>query len=241
MKKLVLLAITSSLFASNSAHTWSYSASTGPTHWGDLKTEYQMCKIGKNQSPINITNTTKASLKPLKLDYNVKAKTFLNNGHTLKVVLKNGAKLYIDNKEFKLLQFHFHTPSENTINGKHFPMEAHFVHSSKDGELAVVAVMFKVGKFNPNISKLILNMAKHPGNKNNIRNLNLKANDLLPNSLEYYRFNGSLTTPPCSEGVRWFVLKKPVEISQAQLEAFQKVMGKNNRPTQPINARMILK
>ncbi|NPA87271.1 MAG: carbonic anhydrase family protein [Epsilonproteobacteria bacterium] len=247
MKKLLAsLAISAmtagTLMASNYAHgTWSYSGKTGPEYWGDLKKEYIMCKIGKNQSPIDVSGAVSATLTPLNIYYDVKAKTFLNNGHTVKAEMKDGAKLYIDGKEFKLLQFHFHTPSENTINGEYFPMEAHFVHSTKDGELAVVAVMFKIGKYNPALQKLVDNMPKKPGVKNNLCPANLKAKDLLPKSLEYYRFNGSLTTPPCSEGVRWFVLKQPVEVSEKQIKAFEKVMGKNNRPLQPINARVILK
>jgi len=120
-------------------------------------------------------------------------------------------------------------------------MEAHFVHSTKDGELAVVSVMFKIGRHNPAIQKLINNMPKHAGEKKNICSADLKAKDLLPKSLEYYRFNGSLTTPPCTEGVRWFVLKQPVQMSAEQVKEFEKIMGKNNRPIQPINARVILK
>jgi carbonic anhydrase len=242
MKKLILATITAgALFASNYVHSsWSYSGKTGPEHWGDLKPEYKMCKLGKNQSPINVSGAVSAKLTPINIFYNVKAKTFLNNGHTLKAEMKKGAKLFIDGKEFNLLQFHFHTPSENTIDGKYFPMEAHFVHSTKNGELAVISVMFKIGKFNPAIQKLIDSMPKHAGVKNNICSLNIKANDLLPQSLEYYRFNGSLTTPPCSEGVRWFVLKQPVEMSAKQVREFEKVMGKNNRPLQPIGARVIL-
>jgi carbonic anhydrase len=200
-----------------------------------------MCKIGKNQSPVNITNEVKASLTPLKVNYDVKAYEFLNNGHTLKAKMKKGGELYIDGKEFKLLQFHFHTPSENTIEGKYFPMEAHFVHASKDGELAVVSVMFKNGKYNATMQKLIDNMPKHAGDYKNICKANIKAKDLLPKNLDYYRFNGSLTTPPCTEGVRWFVLKTPVEMSESQIKEFEKIMGKNNRPTQPLNARVILK
>ena len=241
MKKTLLsLLAVGSLFASGH-NIWGYSGHNGPSHWGDLKSEYTMCKIGKNQSPINITNEIKANLTPLNIYYDVKAYKFLNNGHTLKAKMKNGAKIYIDGKEFNLIQFHFHTPSENTIDGKYYPMEAHFVHSTKKGELAVLAVMFKEGKYNPNLEKLTINLPKHIGEEKDISKSNLKAKDLLPGNLDYYRFNGSLTTPPCSEGVRWFVLKTPVEISKSQIDKFEKIMGKNNRPTQPINARIILK
>ncbi|MEO1959212.1 MAG: carbonic anhydrase family protein [Nautiliaceae bacterium] len=242
MKKfLSALTIASVALSASSGAKWGYNGNIGPDHWGDLSHDYIMCKVGKNQSPIDISGAVNASLTPLNIYYNVKAKTFLNNGHTLKAKMKEGAKLYIDGKEFKLIQFHFHTPSENTINGKYYPMEAHFVHSTKDGELAVIGVMFKIGKFNPSIQKLINNMPKKVGEKKDICQTNLKAKDLLPKSLEYFRFNGSLTTPPCSEGVRWFVLKEPVEVSKEQVRTFEKVMGKNNRPLQDLNARVILK
>jgi len=137
MKKLTLTAfLVSAMFASNYAHgSWSYEGKTGPEYWGELSPKYQMCKIGKNQSPIDITKPIKANLKPLKIDYDTKAKSFLNNGHTLKAEMKPGSYLEVDGKRFELLQFHFHTPSENKIEGNHYPMEAHFVHSTKDGNL----------------------------------------------------------------------------------------------------------
>ncbi|WP_200762632.1 carbonic anhydrase [Nitrosophilus alvini] len=230
------------LFAGShgSAH-WGYSGHEGPEHWGDLSPDYRICKDGKNQSPVDLTGFIEAELPPLKLEYEAVATTVVNNGHTVKVNFGEGSELKVDGKEFELKQYHFHTPSENTIEGKYYPMEAHFVHASDKGELAVISVMIKEGKANPSLQAIVDNMPAHTGDKNSLKKYKLNAADLLPANKDYYRFNGSLTTPPCSEGVRWLVMKEPVEASKEQLKAFEKVMGKNNRPLQPINARVILK
>ncbi len=246
MEKIILwIVILSSLMLSiltfASPADWSYQGKTGPKHWGDLDKKFIMCKIGKNQSPIDINknNLVKASLTPLKLEYKSNANFVVNNGHTIKIIVKDGSYLYIDGKKFELKQFHFHTPSENTINGKHLPMEAHLVHISKDGEIAVIGIMFKIGKENKALKKFQNLICKTINKKKTIKTP-LNAMELLPKNKDYYRFNGSLTTPPCTEGVRWFIFKEPVTISQEQLEKFSKIMGKNNRPIQPINARKVL-
>jgi len=232
----------SALFAgSHGGAHWGYSGHEGPAHWGDLSPDYRMCKDGKNQSPVDLTGFIEAELPALKLEYEATATSVVNNGHTVKVSFGEGSELKIDGKEFELKQYHFHTPSENTVEGKHYPMEAHFVHASEKGELAVISVMIKEGKANASLQTIVDNMPTHAGDKNSLKKHKLNAADLLPASRDYYRFNGSLTTPPCSEGVRWLVMKEPVEASGAQLKAFEKVMGKNNRPLQPINARVILK
>jgi len=246
MKKLTFLtAITlfgSMLFAGahGEAH-WSYDGNTGPAHWGDLNEAFHMCKEGENQSPIDLNGFIEAELPSISLDYKATATTDVNNGHTVKIDFGEGSSFSIDGKTFALKQYHFHTPSENTINGKHFPMEAHFVHASNKGELAVIAVMFVEGKENKSLQTIIDHMPQHVGDKQDLSTTKLNAIDLLPANKDYYRFNGSLTTPPCSEGVRWIVMKTPVEASKAQLEAFSKVLGKNNRPVQPVEARPILK
>ncbi len=141
---------------------------------------------------------------------------------------------------FLLKQFHFHTPSENRIHGKSFPLEAHFVHIDKDGNIAVVAVMFEDGKENKSLAKIWDKMPIKEGKESK---LNLKdiASELLPKNMAHYHFNGSLTTPPCTEGVRWIVLKNPVNVSKEQVTKFLNVMKHtNNRPIQPINARVIV-
>ncbi len=244
MKKTLSIALftTVSLFAGahSSAH-WAYGGTEGPEFWGELSEKYAMCKQGKNQSPINLTSLTEADMKPLDLKYRGLSQDFINNGHTVQVNFGEGSTLSIDDKSFDLKQFHFHTPSENHIDGNSYPMEAHLVHASKEGELAVIAVMFKEGKSNPYFQKLISELPKKAKDKNDLKNAKLNAYDMLPKDKDYYRFNGSLTTPPCSEGVRWIVLKTPVELSKDELTAFSAVMGENNRPIQPVNARKILK
>ncbi|UTJ05494.1 carbonic anhydrase [Arcobacter roscoffensis] len=217
---------------------WSYSEDEGPAKWSELDERYAMCENGLNQSPINITNTIDANLVPLKFEGNSKGTVFENTGHGVKVAVSGGNKLTIDGEEYSLRQMHFHTPSENTIDGKSFPMEAHLVHS-KGSSLAVVAVMFEVGEDNLVLNKLLRNLPETEGDKNDLKS-DVQGYEILPANQEYFRFNGSLTTPPCTEGVKWLVLKTPVELSQSQLEDFEAVMGENNRPVQDINARTIL-
>ena len=239
---LILGAAATLSFAGAGAH-WGYVGETGPEHWGELSPSYIMCKIGKNQSPVDINgeNTVKACLKPLKIHFFADAKYVLNNGHTIKVITAGESYLVIDGRKFYLKQFHFHAPSEHTINGKHYPFEAHFVTADKEGNLAVIGVLFKVGKENEALAKIWSVMPKRVGERKPLP-YKLNPADLLPRDREYYYYDGSLTTPPCSEGVRWFVMKEPVELSEEQLELFKEVMGvPNNRPVQPINARKVLK
>jgi len=237
MKRWLLtgLSAVSFLFASGQ---WSYEGHTGPKYWGDLDKKFIMCKIGKNQSPVDLNRFIKGCLKELDISYNGKAEKVVNNGHTIKVKTEGHNFVVVDGIKFYLKQFHFHTPSENKINGIQYPMEAHFVHLDKNGNITVLAVMFKEGHYNKTMQKIIKSMPKHPHSEKELSYFNPK--ELLPSNKEYYRFNGSLTTPPCSEGVRWIVFKEPVEVSKLQIEEMHRVMGDNNRPVQPLNARVIL-
>ena len=202
-----------------------------------------MCKIGKNQSPIDISKkdiTVTNGLDPLEFIYHADATEVINNAHAIQVNVDSHSAMNIDGKHFILKQFHFHSPSENTINRRSFPLEAHFVHAAKDGSLAVIAVLYQLGDENPALKKIFATM---PKNVHKTNTLKLTANEietLLPKDRSYYRFNGSLTTPPCSEGVRWFVLKTYQTISKEQLKQFTEVIKDNNRPTQPLNARKVL-
>lgn len=144
----------------------------------------------------------------------------------------------IDGETFELQQFHFHTPSENQIKGRQYPLEAHFVHANANGELAVISVMFDAGDQNAALSKLINAIPQE--NQTTFFKDTFEIKDLLPKTANYYRFNGSLTTPPCSEGVRWFVLKDTQTLSKDQAAKLMEVMGQNNRPLQPLNARVVL-
>ena len=223
---------------------WGYTGHNNPTQWGELSPKYAMCSQGKNQSPINlvINDSKETNLQDITFSYKTDSHTVLNNGHTIQVNVDAGSTIMIDGKTFELKQFHFHTPSENEINGKHFPLEAHFVHLDKEGNIAVVALMFEEGKSNPILEKVWDKMPAKEEDKNLFTLSSADVNALLPEDKAYYRFSGSLTTPPCSEGVRWFVLKKPVSVSKEQVEKFLHTMHHpNNRPVQGLNARKVLR
>lgn len=244
-KKLTIASLLTVLlsppFASaHSTHEWSYSGEGAPEKWGTLSEDFAACERGHNQSPVDIQQTIKGELPPLSLTFNAKEKSIINNGHTLQLDVHDGDNMMLDGNEFKLLQFHFHAPSENRINGKTYPLEVHFVHSNAEKQLAVVAVMFEEGAENPVIADILKNA---PAQINVAQPLNkpLPLAALMPGDKSYYRYSGSLTTPPCTEGVRWLVIKQPVTLSAAQIEAFQDVLGQqNNRPIQPLNGRVIV-
>ena len=165
----------------------------------------------------------------------------LNNGHTIQVNYNPGSTIKVNGNEFELKQFHFHSPSENTIEGRSYPMEAHYVHADKDGNLAVIAVLFETGEKNAELEKAWAHMPENAGEKG-VLSKSVDANNLLPHDHGYYRFNGSLTTPPCSEGVWWLVMKYSQSVSKEQIAKFANTMHHpNNRPVQPANARVILK
>lgn len=230
------LLLSSTTFA---APHWGYAGAEGPEHWASLTPEFAACS-GHNQSPVDIKGTIKSALAPLTLHYQTGATALVNNGHTIQVDYAPGSTLTLDGKAFTLKQFHFHAPSENLIQGRHYPLEAHLVHASEQGALLVLAVMFEVGAGNPLLTTAWRQIPTQSGTTATLtRPLDVRA--LLPRNLDYYRFNGSLTTPPCSEGVRWLVLKHPVTASQAQIDAFKAVMHHpNNRPAQSLGARTIL-
>lgn len=238
MTALTAFSITSALAAEKAP--WSYEGTASPKHWGELKPEYAQCKTGVSQSPINISSAVHAQLAPLDIAINKSPMRVINNAHTIQVNTKNASTLKIDNNVFSLLQLHFHTPSENTIDGKHFPLEGHLVYRSDNDELAVVGVMYESGAANPELEKIWNDIPTQINLEADIKQaVDLKG--LLPKDLSYYRFTGSLTTPPCSEGVRWLVLKTPLTISDQQLGEFTKAIPHpNNRPVQPLHGRVIV-
>jgi len=239
---LITAVLTGSAYAGNDSHgrhSWGYSGHVGPEHWASLSSEFSAC-AGKNQSPINLTGFVESELEPMQIDYKAGGYEVINNGHSVQVNYKEGSFIKLDGVKYFLKQYHFHAPSENNLEGKSYPLEAHLVHADKDGNLAVVAVLYEEGKVNKGLEKAWKYMPMHKGDKNAISTL-VNAKEILPQSYDYYRFNGSLTTPPCTEGVRWFVMKSIVSASKNQIEAFKKVMhGPNNRPVQPLNARVIM-
>lgn len=245
MKKLLncgLLAglIVSSAASAGGAH-WGYIGNTGPQHWAELDNAYALCGSGKNQSPVNLSGFTEADLGTLDVSYTHAARNIINNGHTVQANFDGGDTLTVDGHAYTLKQFHFHTPSENHIDGKSFPLEAHLVHADEDGNLAVVSVLFQEGDSNGALTKLWKQMPGKEGAESTL-NAQVGAADILPAKGDYYRFNGSLTTPPCSEGVLWVVMKEPVTVSKQQVSAIAKVLTHpNNRPVQRLNARTVLK
>ena len=219
---------------------WGYSGEVNPSHWGDLNEKFHMCKEGKQQTPIDILATKDINLTSLNLNYTTSSKSEINNGHTIQVNIKSGSIFTIDKVPYELKQFHFHTPSENHIKGVSYPMEAHFVHATKDGNLAVISIMFEEGAENSTLKQI---ESKFPLKENQAVDINLSTDDIknmMPTNKDYYKFMGSLTTPPCSEQVKWFVLKTPQTVSKAQIKAMHKEINKeNNRPIQPTNDREI--
>jgi carbonic anhydrase len=219
---------------------WGYTGHQGAEHWGNLSPEFSACSEGKNQSPIDLTDIIEADLEPIEIQYEAGGKDVINNGHTIQVNFTPGSKISVDGHAFELKQYHFHAPSENQINGKSYPMAAHLVHADEAKNLAVVTVLFVEGEANPSIASVWSYMPGIEGGRQNLPS-GVSAEGILPASRDYYRFNGSLTTPPCTEGVLWLVVKKPVTVSKDQIGKFVKVMKHpNNRPIQAINARAVL-
>ena len=236
---LGLILSTPALSSPSHPAQWDYDESNGPEHWATLSPDYSSCS-GKNQSPVNLTGFVESALPELKLHYAQGGDEILNNGHTVQVNFEKGSTLEIDNTSFKLLQFHFHAPSENHIDGKAYPLEAHLVHADEAGHLLVVALMFETGIKNNALATMWNQLPEHSGEKHPLSEL-INANDLLPANHAYYRYNGSLTTPPCTEGVRWLVIKKPVTASTQQIAKIKQALHHaNNRPVQSLNARLVL-
>lgn len=220
---------------------WGYEGDLAPQNWASLDKEYKMCESGKHQSPLDIRgDILKAQLDEITFYDDARATTFSNNGHSLKVNFARGNLIDFQSKDYSLLQMHFHTPSENRIDGVSYPMEVHLVHQDKNKNLAVIAVMFEEAEdTNIVLNKLLRNVPEQKNQSNSIK-ADVYGYDILPENKEYYTFDGSLTTPPCTEGVKWIVLKTPVQASKNQLEDFKAIMGKNNRPLQNRNTRFIL-
>jgi carbonic anhydrase len=249
---------------SEAGHTshWGYVGSSGPAEWHSLSKEYALCGSGKRQSPVDIWNEAPADLYPLQFNYQPIPLLVLNNGHTLQAnyntagqaeTVTIGGKPYPVEKKpvynstlmlgdvpYKLLQFHFHTPSEHARDGRRYAMEVHLVHKSADGNLAVIGVLLTRGKENPTLRKVLDHVS---GNINEVKlaqGVTINAADLLPAKRQVFHYSGSLTTPPCSENVNWFVMKSPVEVSDAQVKQFANLIGENARPLQPLHWRLML-
>lgn len=220
---------------------WTYEGTEGPAKWGELDPANKTCSVGDQQSPINIADTIKAQLPPLKMTWAKTAEGLVNNGHTIQVNMGESSVFSIGSGgNYRLVQFHFHRPSEHTINGASFPMEVHFVHSNAAGNLAVVGVLMTAGRVNKAFNTIVLTMPNREGPPI-AADPKIDPNAFLPAKRSYYRYAGSLTTPPCAETVEWLVLTDPVQVAEADINSFARLYPMNARPVQKDNRRFVLR
>ncbi len=228
---------------------WGYEEHDGPERWAELSPDWALCAEGQRQSPVDLGGAVVGGTFSLSRDYepaglrvtrNEHVVDVLDNGHTVQVTYDEGSTLEVDGMEFELLQYHFHSPSEHTINGEHAAAELHLVHEADSGELAVIGVLMQVGTYNPALAPIVDNLPEEPGETVHLEDITIDIDDLLPDDDEYYRYTGSLTTPPCWEDVRWFVMVEAIELSEEQAAKGKYRAVPNNRPVQPLNDREVI-
>jgi carbonic anhydrase len=222
-----------------SMHThWSYEGETGPANWAKLRPDYAACASGKRQSPIDIRDGIRVNLENVRFDYKPMQFRIVDNGHTVQVNTGEGSSLSVMGKRYALQQFHFHRPSEERVNGRMYDMSVHLVHRNDEGQLAVVAVLLEKGAEHPLIQTLLNNLPLEQGSEMAPEE-SIDPSRLLPENRAYWTYMGSLTTPPCTEGVLWMVLKQPLQVASDQVAIFSRVFRNNSRPIQPQNGRLI--
>jgi carbonic anhydrase len=226
-------------FAAEEAH-WSYEGASGPDHWGDIDTASKVCSVGSQQSPVDIADPIRAQLPPLGIAWRRRADTIVNNGHTVQVNLGESSTLTVGSDRFVLVQFHFHRPSEHRLDRRSFAMEVHFVHRHATGRLAVVGVLINPGRANAAFNKLVATMPAKEGPPVPA-DPGIDPTGLLPERRSYFRYQGSLTTPPCSETVDWLLLTQPIQVADADIAAFAKLYPNNARPVQRLHRRFVLR
>ena len=218
---------------------WSYGGAHGAAHWAALSPANEACAAGLHQSPIDIRNARVEALPALQFAYGKVSPSIVNNGHTIQVNVPEGQFLQVGDHRYQLLQFHFHTPSEERVQGKASAMVGHLVHRDDQGRLAVVAVLLQPGKPNAAFEAVLSHLPAHAGETLTVEGLQIDLAALLPASQRYYDFEGSLTTPPCSEGVHWMVLTDPVTLSAKAVQSFRRIYAANARPVQPLHDRVV--
>lgn len=217
---------------------WGYTGQVGPEHWADLDRKNFVCSAGTQQSPIDITDAVKADIPRISVDWHKGPCKLVNNGHTIQINTPGGSTLTRGDRTFELIQFHFHTPSEHRIAGKSFPMEAHFVHKdTKSDSFGVLGVFLRPGATNASFASLAAVFPARPGAS---MAADIDPSGLLPASLSYWTYEGSLTTPPCTESVEWMLAKEPVEVDAADIARFVSLYPHNARPIRSPNRRFIL-
>jgi carbonic anhydrase len=230
-----------SLAAAQTDVPWSYRGRTGPMEWGKLSPAYRACSKGLEQSPVDIRKARlNPALKPIEFHYLAGPVTLENNGHSIEAHVSPGSYIIADGVRYNLVQLHFHHPSEHTIHGDLSDMEVHLVHSSADGKLAVLAVLLSENSdfANATLATLWAHLPAEPGQTEKITDM-VNAGGLIPRDRGYWTYTGSLTTPPCTEGVRWFVFEQAIAISRSQYDAFAHLYKMNSRPTQDLHGRKI--
>jgi carbonic anhydrase len=229
---------------------WGYEADDGPEKWGSMDPDWILCSEGLEQSPIDLANAAAIDLPEVEIhtpsDHEVEVFNqqevidALDNGHTIQINTKGVERMIVGDRSYALVQFHFHAPSEHTVDGERFPMEMHFVHRAEDGALAVVGVLIEEGAENPGIAPLWAQLAEAPGTETTLQIPPEFAEHLFPDEgTGVYHYRGSLTTPPCSEGVSWYLRRTPTQFSKEQIAAFTAVYDHNNRPVQALGERTL--
>jgi len=221
---------------------WTYTGPTGPAKWGSLDKDYALCKLGQVQSPIDIpdADARKGDMPPLLFNYKPSSLRIIDDGHTMQVNYAPDNWVTVEGRRYELIGIRFHKPGEVKISGKSYDMDAQLVHRDKDGKLAIVAVPLEQGKENALIKTLWSHLPQARDKENVVDAVQISAFGLLPPNKDYYTFAGSLTTPPCTENVKWFVLKTPTQVSADQIARFARSYPMNARPVQPLNGRDIL-
>ncbi len=227
---------------------WDYGEEAGPASWGGLTPKYAACAAGRSQSPIDIGLTTASALPEMKSAYRPASLRIVhhdhradvvNTGHSIQVNYAGADTLSVGEESYSLMQYHFHSPSEHTVGGERFPMEMHLVHKSTDGRLAVVGVLIEEGVANAAFDPIWSNLPSRKGAESHLEHVIVDVNELLPQARTTHRYDGSLTTPPCSEGVKWFVMTSTIQLSADQIGRFRSLIAGNNRPVQPLNGRVV--
>ncbi|MDQ0243353.1 carbonic anhydrase [Bacillus fengqiuensis] len=231
-------------YGTHTAH-WSYEGETGPEHWGELDPSYSACINGNEQSPINIEFSqvkTNERLENIQIQYKPTPFSLVNNGHTVQANASTPTNsIVVEGNEYKLAQFHFHTPSEHQLNGQPYDMELHLVHQDANGKLAVLGVMIQEGTESEKLASIWDALPKEETEKDVTVEEEVDLQALLPVDQTSFHYNGSLTTPPCAEEVKWIIFEQPMEMSKEQIQAFQQIFPDNHRPVQSLNEREIIK
>ena len=218
---------------------WGHEGSISPERWGSLDPDFAACSVGKRQSPIALASAESAELPRIAFDYRPSPISIRNTGNSIQVDHEAGSGITIEGSRYELQQFHFHAPSEHSVGRRWFPMEMHLVHARKDGALAVVGVFLEEGAANPELAPVLSSPPRTPGPARTVRGT-VDANHLLPRQRTTWRYRGSLTTPPCTEGVSWIIMTEPLSVSREQIAAHNAIFPNNSRPVQPLNGRLLL-